>query len=291
MTSILFLLFRNHLLENHVKIFTKLLSISTLIVGILNPSFIMAAEEEKEKKEKTENIRDGAYLDIGISQVYQSDPFKFDNDNENDNGLQAAVNGRYQKYGFFVELRLGASEQEKSRLALGYNFLNTEHWSYDFRIATNHRTLEHTLPQSSIVSTRKSFLARGLRILGDYDNTQLRFIIAESSGTKGLYAGGWLSQNYQYNNLNLYSAVGIEYRNEDVINHFYGINEVEGLAYYRGESGFEYTGQVGFGYPITTDWVFEGFARIILLPSGITNSPLVDGNTITEAAVSVKYVF
>jgi len=272
-----------------VKTFTKLLKISTLIVGILNPSFIMAAEEEKEKKEKTENIRDGAYLDIGISQVYQSDPFKFDNGN--DNGLQAAVNGRYQKYGFFVELRLGATEQESSRLSYGYNFLNTEHWSYDFRIATNHSVLEHTLPKSNFVSTRDSQLAKGLRILGDYDNTHLRFIIAESSGAKGLYAGGWLSQNYQYNNLNFYGSAGIEYRNEDVINHFYGINEVEGLPYYRGESGFEYTGQVGFGYPITTDWVFEGFARIILLPSGVTNSPLVDGNTITEAAVSVKYVF
>lgn len=217
---------------------------------MLSPSFLVAAEEEKEKRDTTENIRDGSYLDIGIGLTYQSDPFIFDNENEN--GLALSVKSRYQKNGFFVELRLGASEQQKSRLSYGYNFLNTEHWSYDFRIATNHRVLEHKLPKSNFVSRRVSQLTSGLRILGDYDNTHLRFIVAESSGAKGLYASGWLSQNYQYNNWNFYSTVGIEYRNEDVVNHFYGIsedgfpriNEIDGLPYYRGKSGFEYTADI-----------------------------------------------
>ena len=271
-----------------MKNFTKLLSVTTILTSMLAPSSLMAADATEQSKDN-KNIRDGAYFDIGVSQRYQSNPFKFDN--EIDNGLALDVNGRYQKYGFFAELRLGASEQENSRFSYGYNFLNTEHWSYDFRVATNHRVLEHTLPDSDTVSTRRSLLAPGLRILADYNNTLLRFIVAKSSGGEGLYTGGWISQSYQYNNWNFYSSFGIEYRNEDVINHFYGINETDTLPYYRGESGFEYTGQVGFKYPITTDWVFEGFARTILLPSGATDSPLVDGNTLTESAVMVKYVF
>lgn len=278
-----------------MKTFTKLLSISTLIAIILSPSVLMAAEEVK--KENTENIRDGSYLDVGIGLTYQSDPFIFDD--ENDSGLDIFINARYQKYGLFIEFPHGTSKQQNTVLSFGYNFLNTEHWSYDLRLAMNHRDLDYKLPKSNIVTRRVSHSKLGLRILGDYDNTHLKFIIAGSSGAKGLYASSWLSQNYQYNNWNFYTTVGVEYRSKDVVNYFYGIsedeflgsNEIDALPSYLGKSGFEYTGQVGFDYPITTDWVFEGFARTTLLPSGITDSPLVDGNTVTEAAVLVKYVF
>jgi len=257
----------------------------------------MAAEEVK--KENTENIRDGSYLDIGIGLGYQSDPFIFDN--ENDSGVDIFINGRYQKYGLFVEFPHGTSKQQNTVISIGYNFLNTEHWSYDLRLAMNHRDLDYKLTKSDYVSTRVSHSKLGLRILGDFDNTHVKFIFAGASGDpeSGVYASAWLSQNYQYNNWNFYSTVGIEYRNEDVVNYFYGVgedefpgnNEIEGLPYYQGEAGFEYTGQVGFDYPITKNWVFEVFARTTLLPSGITDSPLVDGNAVTEAAVLVKYVF
>jgi len=285
-----------------VKTFIKLLSISTLIVGILSPSVLMAAEEVK--NENTENIRDGVYLDVGIGLKYQSDPFTYDN--ENGSGVDVFINGRYQKNGWFVELPHGTSQQQNTIISLGYNFLNTEHWSYDVRLAMNHRDLEYKQPKSNFVSIRTSHSKFGLRILADFDNTHLKFIVAAASGPNGiystdngLYAGGWLSQNYQYHNWNFYSTVGIEYRNEDVVNLFYGVDEgefpgsyeIDGLPSYQGESGFEYTGQVGFDYPITKNWVFEGFARTTLLPSGITDSPLVDGNSIIEAAVLVKYVF
>ncbi len=295
--SILYLLSRDYLPENYVKIFIKLLSISIFIASMLSSSLLMAAEDEKESTDTTENIRDGSYLDIGIGLTYESDPFIYDN--ENDSGLGIFINARYQKYGLFVEFPHGTSQQQNTILSFGYNFLNTEHWSYDLRFAMNHRDLEYELPKLNIVSTRVSHSKLGFRILGDYDNTHVKLIVAGASGAKGLYAGGWLSQNYQYNNWNFYSTVGIEYRNEDVVNYFYGVgegqfpgsNKTSGLPSYQGESGFEYTGQVGFDYPITTEWVFEGFARATLLPSGITNSPLVDGNSIIEAAVLVKYVF
>lgn len=285
-----------------MKTFIKLLSIPTLIAILLSPSVLMAGEEIK--KDNTENIRDGAYLDIGIGLTYQADPFIYD-DND-DSGLDVFINGRYQKYGLFVEFPHGTSQQQNTVISIGYNFLNTEHWSYDLRLAMNHRELEYKLPKSNFVSRRVSHSKFGLRILADFDNTHLKFIVAGASGPNGilstdngLYAGAWLSQNYQYHNWNFYSTFGIEYRNEDVVNYFYGVgegefpgsNEIDGLPSYQGESGLEYTGQVGFDYPITTDWVFEAFARATFLPSGITDSPLVDGNTITEAAVLVKYVF
>ncbi|ATC95985.1 MipA/OmpV family protein [Pseudoalteromonas tunicata] len=239
----------------------------------------------------TENIRDGAYLDIGIGLGVESDPFIFDD--ENDSGFDLYINGRYQKYGFFVEFPHGTSKQQATVLSLGYNFLNTDNWAYDLQLAMNHRDLDHILPESHINSRRVSHSKLGLRILGDFDNTHLKLIVAGASGDPdgGLYTSAWLSQNYNFYNWNVYASFGVEYRNKDVVNYFYGINEIEGLAYYRGEAGFEYTGQVGASYPINEDWVFEGFIRTTLLPSGVSESPLVDGNKVAEAALVVKYVF
>ena len=252
------------------------------LVYLFIPSLVLA---------EVDNARDGAYLDFGIGIGIQSAPFIYDD--ENDSGLDLFVNGRYQKYGFFVEFPHGTSKQQATVLSLGYNFLNTEHWSYDLQLAMNHRDLDHKLPISNRNSQRVSHSKLGLRILGDYHNTHIKLILAGASGDQdgGLYASAWLSQNYSYYNWNFYGSFGIEYRNEDVVNYFYGINEVEGLPFYRGEAGFEYTGQLGTSYPINENWVFEAFVRTALLPSGISDSPLVDGSTVVDAALVVKYVF
>ena len=266
---------------NIFKRFKKIAQVLSLIV-FLAPVVVLAEEG---------NVRDGAYLDIGIAWGHQSDPFIYDD--EDDSGLDLLINGRYQKYGLFVEFPHGTSKQQATILSLGYNFLNTEHWSYDLQLAMNHRDLDHQLPVTNRVSRRVSHSKLGLRALGDYDNTHIKLIVAGASGDQdgGLYASAWFSQEYLYYNWNFYGSLGIEYRNDDVVNYFYGINEVEGLPYYRGEAGLEYTGQLGTSYPINEDWVFEAFVRTTLLPSGISDSPLVDGNTVIDAALVVKYVF
>lgn len=69
-----------------------------------------SASAEDTRNEKTENIRDGAYLDIGLGARYKSDPFIYDEDN-NGSGLALYVNGRYQKNGLFLEFLHGTSKQ------------------------------------------------------------------------------------------------------------------------------------------------------------------------------------
>ncbi|MFQ3189688.1 MAG: outer membrane protein [Paraglaciecola sp.] len=76
-----------------------------------------------------------------------------------------------------------------------------------------------------------------------------------------------------------------------MVNFFYSTKEVEGLPLYKSKSGYEYIGQVGFDFSISKDWVFEGFMMGTLLPRGISDSPQVNGNSITEAGILVKYVF
>ena len=168
---------------------------SLLVISIFNASNLVAAEASRSSN--TENIRDGAYLDIGLGYRYKSDPFLFDDDS-NGSGLALFANGRYQKYGLFIELPRGTSKQQSTIISFGYNFLNTEYWSYDLQIAMNHPQLEHQLPLSQSVSKRISHSKLGIRILGDFNNTHIKLIAADASGGDGLYASAWLSQNYQF---------------------------------------------------------------------------------------------
>jgi len=83
----------------------------------------------------------------------------------------------------------------------------------------------------------------------------------------------------------------VEYRDEDVVNYFYATNESSGLPYYRGKGGLEFTSQFGFHYPLSKHLVVEGYSRFTLLPSGISDSPLVDGSHVIETGALIKYVF
>lgn len=268
-----------------------------LVLGTTVISSHLLSAEVSEKSEfalnSNENIRDGAYLDIGVGIGLQSYPFIYDG--QEDSGLDLYINARYQKNGFFVEFPHGTSKQQFTILSMGYNFLNTDNWSYDLQLAMNHRDIEHEYKNIDQISNRVSHSKLGFRILGDFGDRNVKFIIAGASGDDdgGLYASAWLNQDYQYSNINYYFGVGIEYRNEDVVNYFFGTSEivVVGIPQYRGKSGFEYTGQFGTSYPMSENWVLESFLRVSLLPNGISDSPLVDDNKVIDAAVLIKYVF
>jgi len=153
-----------------------------LLCGCLSQT---ALADDSNTHEKT-NPRDGSYFEVGVGQMYNSDPFIYDKGG--DSGLALFVNGRYQKNGFFIEFPHGTQKQQGTKLSFGYNFLNTKHWSYDLRMAMNHRGLEHKLPGTERISRRQSHSKLGLRVLGDFGNTQLKFIVAGASGNGDYYA-------------------------------------------------------------------------------------------------------
>lgn len=255
------------------------------LLCLLLSQVVIADEQQQSDK----NPRDGSYLELGLGLTYESDPFIYDNEGES--GLALFVNGRYQKNGFFIEFPHGTQKQQGTVLSFGYNFLNTQHWSFDLRMAMNHRDLDHKLPATGQISRRVSHSKLGLRVLADYDHTQLKFIAAGASGNGDFYASAWASRSFQYKNWNFYASAGVEYRDQEVVNYFYATNESSELPYYRGEAGLEFTTQFGLQYPLNEHWVIESYARFIFLPSGISNSPLVDGSQVTETGALIKYVF
>ena len=246
----------------------------------------------------TDNERDGSYLDLGLGIIDVNDVFIYDD--STDPGLTLFFNGRYQKYGFFVEAPRGSGDQRTTVLSLGYNFFNTPNWSFDLQLAMNHRDLEHefNVDGEELISRRISKAEWGVRAQGTIGQSDLQFVVAKASGSGGVYASAWYTRNFQYRNWHLYSSVGGQYRNESAVNYFYGVSEtmadrlaMDAVPAYQGKAGIEFSAQVGTSYPVSEDWVFESYLRTTILPGGISDSPLVSEDSITEAAVLVKYVF
>jgi outer membrane protein len=113
-----------------VKVFIRLLLMSLFVTSIFNASNSVAAGEANSSN--TGNIRDGAYFDIGLGYRYKSDPFLFDDD-PNGSGLALFANGRYQKYGLFIELPRGTSKQQSYHLDITFLILRTGHMIFRLR--------------------------------------------------------------------------------------------------------------------------------------------------------------
>lgn len=80
-----------------MNVFIKLCLTLLIVISLFNTSNSVATEDANSSK--TGNIRDGAYLNIGLECRYKSDPFLFDDD-LNGSGLALFVNGRHQKYDY-----------------------------------------------------------------------------------------------------------------------------------------------------------------------------------------------
>lgn len=282
---------------------TKHLKIS-LLSGLLltsTPAFAAddAAPEKKAPENKAaENRRDGGFFVLGAGYHYQNDPFRYDE--SADTGLTLLANIRYQWRGLYIEMPGGSSKNQTTLITLGYNVLNTERWSFDLHHSMNHRDLDYYYQRNGneVLDQRISRSKPGVRITGSFDQRDVQFVIAKASGgdysSNGLYASAWLTDRYQYFNWNFYLTLGLQYRSDKAVNYFYGVSEAQAtnlLPQYQGDAGFEVTGQLGVDYPITRHWVFESYIRRTQLPSGITDSPFLEENHLSEAAVSVKYVF
>ena len=253
------------------------------------------AREYTQSETYSDNRRDGSYLDVGLGWVERSELNGFDN---LESGASFFINGRYQKYGVYIEFPHGSYRQQDTVLSFGYNFYNSEHWSFDIHHSMNHADLTYGFIDSKnsrkISNKRIGGSELGLRVSANFEHNDLQFVLARASGAGGIYAGVWWTRHQQYQNFNFSFSVGAQYRNEKVVQYYYGFNDnqpITGMSEYRGEAGIEFTSQISMSYPISESWVFESFIRHTNLPSGISNSPVLNKDSKSTAAVLVKYVF
>lgn len=256
-----------------------------------------AIQTETQFGTESENRRDGGYLDLGVGLVERSKLAGF---NELPSGISWFVNARYQKNGFYLEFPHGSYREQETVLTFGYNFYNSENWSFDLHHSMNHGDLTYEFADNEnskkIEIEREGGSEIGLRIGGVFERSEVQFIVANASGAGGLYAGAWWTHHRQYQNFNFSFSLGAQYRNEKVMQYYYG-SGVGGekatisLPEYEGKAGIEYTTQISMSYPLSESLVLESFIRYKELPSDVSKSAVFTKDSQTTAAVLIKYVF
>jgi len=246
--------------------------------------------------------RSGGFLKLGFGYNIVTNPY-----NDEENGMSLFLNARYQwESQVFVEAAF--YRVLNSGINIGYNFYNTERWNFDLVTNIAHGANETGFIDQGKVFYKKSDITRmaALRTTGSFDKTTVQFVVAPYSFNdeydNALYASVWIDQSFQVKNWELYAAFGLEYRSEDMLDYYYGIEAdraTDNFKAYNPSSGIDTTAELGASYPINNKWLFETYYRYTRLADSITDSPIMQfastlesrSKNMTELGILVSYVF
>jgi outer membrane protein len=144
-----------------------------------------------------------------------------------------------------------------------------------------------------------------LRATGRFEQTSVEFSISPYSLNDeyddGVYASFWVDRSWQIKNWQFNAAIGLTYRSEEILNHYYGTPDgsiIEGFDY-QASGGVDVTAQIGVSYPISENWIFESYFRYTDISNSITDSPFLQrriqnfslSENAFEFGILVSYVF
>lgn len=264
-----------------------------------------------EDSSNNEDDRSGGYLKIGYGYKYEETPY-----HDEKNGAIMFLSGRYQfNNGLYIEASHGANELSLGN-SVGYNFFNTEHWSFDAHTTQAHgsTTMNFSLKDESADikiyhMDRSDTQMLGLRTTGTYGQTTIQFIAAPYSFNQdyddGVFASAWLAHSWQIKNWELYASAGINYRSKEIVNHYYATSdEIVGLdasilPAYKADGGFDIIMQVGLSYPVSESILFESYLRYTDISDSIIDSPVMQlfsdlngrSESVAEFGLLFSYVF
>jgi len=271
-------------------------------LSTLGSAQLYADEVISETSGQAVEDRNGGFLKLGYGYKVEISPYA----NEV-NEFSMFLNGRYQWNGLFVEAAYGANERNEG-LSLGYNFYNTEQWNFDVSTIKAHGEIN-----VGILDTGKLLSQNfddtdmiGLRATGNFEQTTVQFMLApyaiNSDYDDAIYASMWLGKSWQVRNWELHGSIGLEYRSQAMLDHYYGISAEEATEHfgpYEADAGIDVTAQISASYPLSTNILFESYLKYIDFTSSIDNSPVMQfagsfddrSKERTEVGVLVSYVF
>ncbi|QTH72266.1 MipA/OmpV family protein [Pseudoalteromonas xiamenensis] len=218
------------------------------------------------------NKRDaGGYLSVGIAVqnqqgLYQSSGIK----------LKGNVHGAYYfENGFLLEFP-GLSDKFESQFALGYNIANLGNWEFDALLSMAHGEIKYNAQQDGFSKEASPYF--GLRAMGTIADLDAMFVVGTNSNkmdySGGVYAAAWLAKSWNINNWTLYSSIGAQYRNDAILDYYYGVPESAQVTEpFQATGGFNYLYKLGVKKPLDEHWLIEGFFSYTHYASSIVDSP------------------
>lgn len=232
-------------------------------------------------------------------------------------GFSLELRAQYQ--GFFLEIPgrgLGDNDGIYTGPGLGYNFFNTNTWSFDAYFSSERGSGEWNFanPEQKYTIPKDSDLRFGLRATGYYDKFLTQFIftpVSTRSEIGGYALSASIRRDWQVRNYNIFTSIGAKYRSSDILNYYYGITEEEALNISEISSYFDTAAQLddyyapteigagtsinfqlGFEYPLTEHWVLGGFYSVVKFAESVKNSAFRAGDaTSVQSGLSITHVF
>lgn len=241
------------------------------------------------------------YLSVGVG-VHAAQSMM----REDSSGLKLYINGRYEWRRIFFEYS-SIPAGEVSLPTLGYNFYRSENWFVDAVYAltngeTEFRGMFNGVPEDFSREHSSSF---GVRATGVYDQTLFQVSLLPFNNEeydRGTFASAWLAQDWQFGNWTLRGALGAQYRSEEIMDYYFGVDADEAGTFfseYHAEAGTRFTGLLQADYPLTENIVFQTYLSHTEFSDSAKESPLmrflVDyldrPDNETQVGLLINYVF
>jgi outer membrane protein len=300
-------------MNTNKRLTTTWLMSSLLIINLFIPTMSYAEEQEGDFQwfasiGYVTGIYEGIWIDRNLTDIETKNSFK---------GFSIELRAQYK--GFFFEAPgrgLGAKDGLYTGPGLGYNFFNTETWSFDayFTEESNSYKRRFANPDQIYEIPKESDQRFGLRATGYYDKflTQFTFTpVSLRDEIGGVALSASIRRDWQIRNFNIFTSIGAKYRSSDILNYYYGITEEEAVkiseitrywdtaeqfdkfyAPIKVGAGTSVNFQLGFEYPLTENWVLGGFYSVAKFADSVKNSPSRAGDaTSIVSGLSITYVF
>jgi outer membrane protein len=146
------------------------------------------------------------------------------------------------------------------------------------------------------IATRKWAINGGLR--GHYFSTvgewQLAFLQDISNVHKGQLVALQYSQKWLWHDFQMRLRLGTDWKSARLIDYYYGVSKRDTTLseyYFNGQSGWQTYLSINVLKPINENWSWLAKMSYRRLPNSLTDSPLIEQNSISSVFLGVAYRF
>jgi len=240
---------------------------------------------------------DGGFFEIGGSAIAATSPIVgVPEEDQGNTAISGAltVTGRYQKGPAFAEITSFDS------INLGLNLWNNDQWFFDALITQRHGDLD---PQdidaleNSNLRKRSADIPVGLRATGYLGKTLVQITVLSGDlrdNHSGYTFGAEVGHAWQIRNYNLHWIVGACFESEHVTKYYYGVDDEQANAEfptYQAADSMRLVTELGLTLALSEHWVVSGQARYTYFSNAIQDSPFIEDDYGTLAALTLSYVF
>lgn len=238
---------------------------------------------------------DGGYFELGARALAGNSPIVgVPKNGDTAKAALISVSGRYQLGAGFVEL------DEIGGLNVGLNFFAGDNWWLDAVISQAHGAIDPediNALRNSALREREADLPVGLRATGYLGSTLVQITVLSGDlrdNHNGQTVSAKVGRHWQQRKLNYHWLVGAVYDSDKVTHYYFGIDPNQSDANfmaYVADSSLRLFAELGLTLALTEKWVLRGKAQYTHLSDAIADSPIIEDDYASVAAVALNYVF